>query len=78
MLINSLQNVDLADKYHLFTNEVQTFRDGKKRIIKFEAYFSIHSNNVSKTNQRKVPLAYFRCMGEVEFRTSEDIRELRS
>ena len=50
----------------------------KKRIIKFEAYFSIHSNNVSKTNQQKVPLAYFVCMGGVEFRTSEDIKELRS
>lgn len=78
MPINSLQNVDPADKYHLFTNEVQTFRDGKKRTIKFEAYFSIHSNNVSKTNQRKVPLAYFRCVGGVELRTSVDIRELRS
>ena len=78
MPINSLQNVDLSDKYHRFTNEVQTFRDGNKRIIKFEAYFSIHSNNVSKTNQQKVPLAYFRCMGGVEFRTSADIRELRS
>ena len=38
MPINSLQNVELSDKYHRFTNEVQTFRDGKKRVIKLEAY----------------------------------------